>query len=71
MHELHTCRRGYLDFLPAREYLPMFWPEVLLQLLHGTSLPVERVAADAAAMQEDFAQVRPATTTPCAAVLYR
>ena len=37
----------------------MFWPKVLLQLLHGTSLAAAAVHADASAMRDDFAQVCP------------
>jgi hypothetical protein len=55
---LCACRSGYLDFLPSREYLPMFWPEALLQLLHGTSLRAATVHSDGRAMREDFEQVR-------------
>lgn len=36
----------------------MFWPEVLLQLLHGTSLQVASVHSDTSAMHEDFQQVQ-------------
>ena len=30
------CRHGYLNALPAREYLPVFWSEEELELLEGT-----------------------------------
>ena len=32
------CRHGYLQSLPPREYLPLFWQESELALLQGTEL---------------------------------
>lgn len=33
-----ACRYGYLQSLPGREYVPMFWTKGELQLLKGTEL---------------------------------
>ena len=35
---LCCCRHGYLESLPAREYLPIFWQQDELALLQGTEL---------------------------------
>ena len=32
------CRHAYLQSLPSREYLPLFWQEGELALLRGTEL---------------------------------
>ena len=33
---LYLHRHGYLQSLPAREYVPMFWTEQQQELLKGT-----------------------------------
>eukprot|EP00892_Ulva_mutabilis_P009447 jgi/Ulvmu1/6875/UM031_0080.1 len=48
---------GYLEFLGAREFLPLFWPQEVLELAEGTSLKVETVHKDTAAMRDDFKEV--------------
>jgi hypothetical protein len=38
------CRAGYLASLPQREYLPLFWTQVELEMLQGTSLEGKALA---------------------------
>ena len=49
-----ACRHGYLQFLTQREFLPVFWPQGLLQLAKETSLNASKASADLQAMEEDF-----------------
>lgn len=53
-------RSDYLAGLPEREFLPMFWPQPLLDCAAATSLDTAQAAADFAAMQHDYAaEVQP------------
>ncbi len=38
VERLDCCRHAYLQSLPSREYLPLFWQEGELALLQGTEL---------------------------------
>jgi hypothetical protein len=40
--------------MPTREFLPLFWPEHLLNLAASTSLDTAQVHADLQAMREDY-----------------
>ena len=52
-----SCRAGYLRFLPKREFLPLFWPDALLDTLAATSVDANQIKADRVAMQDDFDNV--------------
>lgn len=50
-----TCRHGYMEHMPAeREFLPVFWPERLLQLAASGGLDMSKAAADIKALEEDY-----------------
>eukprot|EP00803_Ostreobium_quekettii_P011645 evm.model.scf_1036.4 EVM.evm.TU.scf_1036.4 scf_1036:33587-35801(+) len=49
---------GYLETLPSREYLPIFWPREDLQLLKGTDLE-GRAGKDMELTRDDYESVVP------------
>lgn len=54
---LSRFRHGYFQFLPKREFLPLFWPPPLQRAALHTRLDPSKAAADLAALQDDFQEV--------------